>query len=274
MPCRSGTGSSMPFCRRRSRRPSPPCPSPAPAILDTLGKRETNNSTRIFFSAAARARFPACEAVAAALQSDSVVHRLEEVCGTALGGAFLRIEYCQDTDGFWLEPHTDIGAKLFTMLVYLSSEPGSESWGTDLMTTRRERWSPPCPTAAIAASSSCPAAIPGTASASGRSTACGARSSSIMSKPEWRARHELSYPVGRWPETMDRTASDRFADQRHAALHQLSDGAAFSAPAWTGESRGLARRPRSRGIAFALSACAVLQRAVLVLRLPHQGAGP
>ena len=53
--------------------------------------------------------------------------------GCTLGGSFLRIEYCLDTDGFWLEPHTDIGAKLFTMLVYLSDHPEAEDWGTDIM---------------------------------------------------------------------------------------------------------------------------------------------
>ncbi len=168
-------------------------PFAAPAILDTLGKRETNNSTRIFFSAAARARFPACEAVAAALQSDSVVHRLEEVCGATLGGAFLRIEYCQDTDGFWLEPHTDIGAKLFTMLVYLSREPGSESWGTDLMT----------PAGAVVATvpyrgNSGVIFVPGSDTWHGfrKRAIDGVRRSLIVNyvKPEWRARHELSYP--------------------------------------------------------------------------------
>ena len=67
------------------------------------------------------------------LQSDGVVRALEDLCDVWLGGSFLRIEYCLDTQGFWLEPHTDIGAKLFTMLIYLSDEAGSEAWGTDLL---------------------------------------------------------------------------------------------------------------------------------------------
>ena len=46
-----------------------------------------------------------------------------------LRDSHLRIEYCLDTDGFWLEPHTDIGAKLFTMLVYLSREARQRSLG-------------------------------------------------------------------------------------------------------------------------------------------------
>jgi hypothetical protein len=30
------------------------------------------------------------------------------------------LELCLDTDGFWLEPHTDIGAKKLTLLISLS----------------------------------------------------------------------------------------------------------------------------------------------------------
>ena len=58
---------------------------------------------------------------------------MEDVCGRRLTDASLRIEYCLDTDGFWLEPHTDIGAKLFTMLIYLSDDPGAVEWGTDIL---------------------------------------------------------------------------------------------------------------------------------------------
>jgi hypothetical protein len=101
-----------------------------PPIGDTMGKRETHNSSRLFFGAEQRALHPVCDALASALQSHTVARRLESRCGTVLAGSFLRIEYCLDKEGFWLEPHTDIGAKLYTMLVDLSDEPGSEAWGT------------------------------------------------------------------------------------------------------------------------------------------------
>jgi len=107
-------------------------PFAPPAIEDTLGKRDTNNTTRVFVSEANRGRYLACEAVAEAFQDEATVALLQDVCGRSLEGSSLRIEYCQDADGFWLEPHTDIGAKLFTMLVYLSDHPDAEQWGTDL----------------------------------------------------------------------------------------------------------------------------------------------
>ena len=46
------------------------------------------------------------------------IRKLEGTCGIDLSDGHLRIEYTQDTTGFWLEPHTDISVKLFTMLVY------------------------------------------------------------------------------------------------------------------------------------------------------------
>jgi hypothetical protein len=108
-------------------------PVTPPRIDDTRGKRETHNSSRLFFGVEARRTYAACDALASALQSERIVSRLERLCDIDLRKAFLRVEYCLDTDGFWLEPHTDIGAKLFTILIYLSNEPGSEAWGTDIL---------------------------------------------------------------------------------------------------------------------------------------------
>ena len=107
-------------------------PVAPPKIADTMGRRETHNSTRLFFGVAARETHPVCDALAQALQGEPVVARLELLCDVDLRASRVRMEYCLDTDGFWLEPHTDIGAKLFTMLIYLSSDPGSEAWGTDI----------------------------------------------------------------------------------------------------------------------------------------------
>jgi hypothetical protein len=168
-------------------------PVVAPPIADTEGKRETHNSTRIFFGTPQRAAYPVCSAIASALQSDAVVRRVEQCCDVVLGGSFLRIEYCLDTDGFWLEPHTDIGAKLFTMLVYLSDDPGSEAWGTDLL-DGPDRLVATMP---YRRNSGC-IFIPATNSWHGfhRRPIAGVRRSLIVNYvgPEWRSRHELAFP--------------------------------------------------------------------------------
>jgi len=168
-------------------------PVAPPSITDTLGRRETHNGTRQFFGTAEQARHPVCAAVAAALQHEAVTGRLQALCGIALGGSFLRVEYCQDTDGFWLEPHTDIGAKRFTMLIYLSEEPGSEAWGTDLL-DGPDRFVRSVPyrynTGMIF--------IPGPNTWHGfrRRPINGVRRSLIVNyvNPDWRSRHELAFP--------------------------------------------------------------------------------
>lgn len=102
-------------------------------ILDTKGRRETNNASRVHFAGARIAEFPVVRAICEAFQSDPVTSSIERICGISLGGTNLRVEFCQDTEGFWLEPHTDIGVKKYTMLIYLSEGPGCDTWGTDVM---------------------------------------------------------------------------------------------------------------------------------------------
>ena len=163
-------------------------------IDDTLGKRETHNSSRLFFGLDNRRRHPVCDALAAGFQSAATVERLERLCEIELRDkSHLRIEYCLDTDGFWLEPHTDIGAKLFTMLVYLSTEPGSEAWGTDVLDANLNL-------VAVAPYKRNGGLIfvPGSDTWHGfhKRPINGVRRSLIINyvKPEWRSRHELAYP--------------------------------------------------------------------------------
>ena len=49
------------------------------------------------------------------------------------------MEYMQDTDGAWLEPHRDIPEKLFSMVIYLFTGPDAKDWGTDIYDAER-RW--------------------------------------------------------------------------------------------------------------------------------------
>lgn len=107
-------------------------PFPAPELGGLSGKRELHNGTRTYFDAENRARFPVCEAFSAAFQDSRVTGAIQQLFPTNLKGTYLRIEYAQDTDGFWLEPHTDLGVKLFTMLLYMSDDARHTALGTDL----------------------------------------------------------------------------------------------------------------------------------------------
>lgn len=107
-----------------------PFAPPQEAVFN--GKRETNNSTRVYFTKENQAKFEVCRRVAQGFDHPHVRRTIEQTTGTDLTDAHLRIEYCQDTSGFWLEPHTDIFVKKFTMLVYLSDDPGLKLAGTDI----------------------------------------------------------------------------------------------------------------------------------------------
>ena len=95
------------------------------------GKRELHNDQRHYFNRETNARFQVCADVAEAFQSAAVVNAIARLTGADLAGGYVRLEYAQDTDGFWLAPHTDLGVKTFTMLIYLGGEDQSEL-GTDL----------------------------------------------------------------------------------------------------------------------------------------------
>jgi hypothetical protein len=168
-------------------------PVEAPRITDTLGKRETNNALRRYFSPQTRWNWPAAQVVADAFQARPTVESIEARCGTRLVGSFLRIEYCQDTDGFWLEPHTDIRVKLLTLIVYLSEPAAAEEWGTDLYhpdlsAAGRAPFGPGLGLAFVPASD--------TWHGFQKRPITGVRRSLIVNyvTPEWRARRELAFP--------------------------------------------------------------------------------
>lgn len=168
-------------------------PFAAAPIGDTEGRRETHNSVRTFFSIENRERFPVCRDLAEVLQSGTTVRKVEETFDIDLAGSFLRIEYCQDRDGFWLEPHTDIAAKLLTVQVYVSAEPGARDWGTDLYDRHGGL------AVTVPYEFNCGFGfVPGKDTWHGfrRRPIDGVRRSVIINyvRPEWRARHELAYP--------------------------------------------------------------------------------
>jgi hypothetical protein len=107
-------------------------PFAAPSAAGFSGKRETNNSSRMFFNRDNQEKLAVCRRVASAFAEPRVRSAIEAKTHADLSGTKLRIEYCQDAPGFWLEPHTDISVKKFTMLVYLSDDPALRKAGTDI----------------------------------------------------------------------------------------------------------------------------------------------
>jgi len=168
-------------------------PFPAPSLEGVSGKRELHNKTRKYFDAENREAFPVVEAVAEAFQDKRTIDLIEKAFDTNLDGTYLRIEFAQDTDGFWLEPHTDLGVKSFTMLLYLSDEEGHEELGTDIYDADKKHVgrSPFAQNAAMIF-------VPADATYHGfeKRPIKGVRKSLIINyvTDEWRAREQLAFP--------------------------------------------------------------------------------
>lgn len=110
-----------------------------PMLGKTDGTRNTYNIDRTFITPSLQNDFPVCQSLAEALQHPSVARQFEETCNIKAEGAFLRVEYMQDTDGMWLEPHRDIPEKIFSMVIYLCTGPEAKDWGTDIYDDQK-RW--------------------------------------------------------------------------------------------------------------------------------------
>lgn len=168
-------------------------PLEAPDLEGVSGKRELHNKTRTYFDAENQKRFPCCAALSEALQDKRVTGRVAQHFGTDLEGTYLRIEYAQDTGGFWLEPHSDLGVKNFTMLLYLSKDQSHKDLGTDIYDADkkhvgRSRFEP----------NSALVFIPADDTFHGfeKRAIDGVRKSIIINyvTDEWRAREQLAFP--------------------------------------------------------------------------------
>ncbi|QUD87217.1 2OG-Fe(II) oxygenase [Phenylobacterium montanum] len=169
-------------------------PFPVPDLEGVSGARELHNNTRCYFDPENNALHPVCGAVAEAFQDPVTVGAIMDATGAAIEDCFLRIEYAQDIDGFWLKPHTDLGVKKLTLLYYLADEPGQDELGTDIYAdadtwTKRSAFSPNTAMMFVPSNNTWhgfePRAIKGV------------RRSVIINyvTDEWRAREQLAYPT-------------------------------------------------------------------------------
>ena len=168
-------------------------PLEAPDLGGVSGKRELHNKTRTYFDAENMDRHPVCKAFNEAFQSEQLTKAIAKFFNTNIDGSYLRVEYAQDIDGFWLEPHTDLGVKMFTMLLYVSDDPTHEDLGTDVYDAEKQHVGR-SPFASNAAMVFIPSDI--TYHGFEPRKINGIRKSIIINyvTDEWRAREQLPYP--------------------------------------------------------------------------------
>ena len=170
-------------------------PFDAPRADYTKGARAANNDSRSYFDPGRLEEFAVCQDVAESFQDSATVKKIEAMCGIDLSGSFLRLEFAQDRDGFWLEPHKDISVKRLSMLVYLSQAPEGEDWGTDIYAgPKDDDYFGPTPHQRNRAL----VFVPGSDTWHGfrHKTITGIRQTLIVNYvgPDWRSTHELAYP--------------------------------------------------------------------------------
>ena len=169
-------------------------PFAAPALGGVSGKREVHNATRKYFDAENMGKYPVCNAVNAALQDKRVTQAIEKTFSTKLGGTYLRVEFAQDTNGFWLEPHTDLGVKSFTFLLYLSTDAQHADLGTDIYDADKKHVGRP-----LFRSNSAMIFVPSNNTYHGFEARQidGVRKSLVINyvTNDWRAREQLAYPT-------------------------------------------------------------------------------
>ena len=166
---------------------------PVPDLEGVSGARELHNNTRQYFDAENIAKHRVCCTIAETFQAKDTVAMIGAATGAKLDGCYLRIEYAQDIDGFWLAPHTDLGVKKLTMLYYLDNGGGQDELGTDIFTdadtwTKRSAFEPDSALVFVPSNNTWHgfAARP----------IHGVRKSVIINyvTDEWRAREQLAYP--------------------------------------------------------------------------------
>ncbi len=166
---------------------------PVAALDGVSGKRELHNDTRHYVDQENIERFPAFAALAHGFQAPKMVRAIEEFFDADLEGTFLRIEHAQDVTGFWLEPHTDLGVKRLTVLIYMSDGDGHDKLGTDVYDDGKNwvKRSPFAPNTAMAF-------VPGDNTYHGFEgrDINGVRKSLILNyvTTDWRDREQLAFP--------------------------------------------------------------------------------
>lgn len=99
------------------------------ASLD--GARTTNNN-RFFVDKENMNDSSVLKRVVDFFLRDEIIDMFEQECERVIRGNYLRVEFIEDREKSWLEPHVDISEKIMSFLVYLNNTNENEDIGTAL----------------------------------------------------------------------------------------------------------------------------------------------
>jgi len=96
------------------------------------GKRSDNTSVRRFVNEDGPSGLIRLVEELRSKEVQEAIHKKIYKYDGNYSGLYVRMEVLNDKDGFWLEPHCDIGEKLISCLVYVNETDEDENIGTDL----------------------------------------------------------------------------------------------------------------------------------------------
>ena len=73
---------------------------------------------------------------------DDIILMFEQESGKTIRGNYLRVEFIEDREKSWLEPHVDIDEKIMSFLLYLNNTNESLNIGTSLYNNKKELVTP------------------------------------------------------------------------------------------------------------------------------------
>lgn len=104
----------------------------------SLDGARTTNSNRFFVDKENMWSNSALNRIVDFFLRDDIILMFEQESGKTIRGNYLRVEFIEDKEKSWLEPHVDINEKIMSFLVYLNNTDESESIGTTLYNKDKE----------------------------------------------------------------------------------------------------------------------------------------
>lgn len=123
------------FCERELAQYNSIDVSTAAAAIN--GAR-TTNTNRFFINEKNIHKSPLFGRIIDFFTRDEIIDMFEKESGRVIRGNYLRVEFIEDKQSSWLEPHVDINEKIVSLLMYFNTTNESEDIGTSLYNSEKE----------------------------------------------------------------------------------------------------------------------------------------
>ncbi len=94
------------------------------------------NQTRFYLTPEIINHYPFLKEIITTMCCSDIAEKIASIFSTNLSNCFLRVEYIEDKNGFYLRPHRDIIEKILTIFVYLGDAPAN--YGTDFYDNQKQ----------------------------------------------------------------------------------------------------------------------------------------